>query len=247
MSKAEERALEAYPFIDGEMSKTQNANAGRMYARNIFKKGYKQAEKDLELTWQDIALIETISKEFIKNNTTPMTDQDYYQEVLKRFNEKKEETNIKELSIEEKARRYDEAIEKLRDFYRDYDTVSRLIDVKEELANLLPELKKSEGERIQKHSASVAEFDAEVESFCKECFITDSKEKDHVFTIARHFADWQKHRQKPTWSKKDEDIFNELIAYFISDMFLNHTEEASKIKCNHRTYKILKQKLKHYD
>ena len=29
-----------------------------------------------------------------------MTDQDYYQEVLKRFNEKKEETNIKELSIE---------------------------------------------------------------------------------------------------------------------------------------------------
>jgi hypothetical protein len=47
MSKAEERAVEAYPLIDGEMSKTQNANAGRMYARNIFKKGYEQAEKDL--------------------------------------------------------------------------------------------------------------------------------------------------------------------------------------------------------
>lgn len=47
MSKrSEEAAFKAYPFIDGEMSKTQNANAGRMYARNIFKKGYEQAEKD---------------------------------------------------------------------------------------------------------------------------------------------------------------------------------------------------------
>ena len=57
---------------------------------------------------------------------------------------------MKELSTEEKAQRYDEAIEKLRDFYRDYDTVSRLIDVKEELANLFPELKESENERIRK-------------------------------------------------------------------------------------------------
>jgi hypothetical protein len=47
MSKrSEEAAFKAYPLIDGEMSKTQNANAGRMYARNIFKKGYEQAEKD---------------------------------------------------------------------------------------------------------------------------------------------------------------------------------------------------------
>lgn len=57
---------------------------------------------------------------------------------------------MKELTIEQKAQRYDEGIEKLRDFYRDYDTVSRLIDVKEELANLFPELKESEDERIKK-------------------------------------------------------------------------------------------------
>lgn len=57
---------------------------------------------------------------------------------------------MKELSIEEKAKRHDEVIEKLRDFYRDYDTVSHLIDVKEELANIFPELKESEGERIRK-------------------------------------------------------------------------------------------------
>lgn len=48
------------------------------------------------------------------------------------------------MTQEEKAKAYDEAIEKLRDFYRDYDTVSCLIDVKEELANLFPELKESD-------------------------------------------------------------------------------------------------------
>ena len=57
---------------------------------------------------------------------------------------------MKELTIEEKAKRFDEVIEKLRKFYRDYDTVSHLIDVKEELANRFPELKESEDERIRK-------------------------------------------------------------------------------------------------
>jgi hypothetical protein len=57
---------------------------------------------------------------------------------------------MKELSIEQKAKAYDETIEKLRNFYRDYDTISRLINVKEELANLIPELKESEDEGIRK-------------------------------------------------------------------------------------------------
>jgi hypothetical protein len=51
---------------------------------------------------------------------------------------------MKELTIEEKAKAYDETIEKLRNFHRDYDIVSGLIDVKEELANLFPELKEDE-------------------------------------------------------------------------------------------------------
>lgn len=60
-------------------------------------------------------------------------------------------------TIEEKAKAYDKAIEKLRDFYRDYDTVSHLIDVKEELANLFPELCESEDERIRKGIKSILE------------------------------------------------------------------------------------------
>jgi hypothetical protein len=61
---------------------------------------------------------------------------------------------MKELSIEEKAKAYDEAIEKLRDFYRDYDTVSHLIDVKEELENIFPELKLKDSEKIRKEIVS---------------------------------------------------------------------------------------------
>lgn len=57
---------------------------------------------------------------------------------------------MKELSIEEKAKAYDEAIEKLRSLHDDYDTVSTLIDIKEELENIFPELKESEDERIRK-------------------------------------------------------------------------------------------------
>lgn len=56
---------------------------------------------------------------------------------------------MKELSIEQKAIAYDKVIEKLRDFYRDYDTISHLIDVKEELANLFPELKGSNNKEIR--------------------------------------------------------------------------------------------------
>ena len=55
------------------------------------------------------------------------------------------------MTQEQKAKAYDEAIKKLRNFYRDYDTVSCLIDVKEELANLFPELRESEDERIRKN------------------------------------------------------------------------------------------------
>ena len=53
-------------------------------------------------------------------------------------------------TIEQKAKAYDEAIGKLREFYRNYDVVSNLIDTKEELANIFPELKENEDEKIRK-------------------------------------------------------------------------------------------------
>ena len=47
--------------------------------------GYYQAEKDLELTWEDLATIEKLGDDFVKQNHTPMSDEEFYKEVLKRF------------------------------------------------------------------------------------------------------------------------------------------------------------------
>lgn len=57
---------------------------------------------------------------------------------------------MNKLTIKEKAKRYDEAIEKLRSLHDNYDTVSTRIDVKEELERIFPALKESEDERIRK-------------------------------------------------------------------------------------------------
>lgn len=69
------------------------------------------------------------------------------------------------MTVEQKAKAYDKAIEKLRDFYRDYDTVSNLIDVKEELAKIFPELKESEDERIRKTLINVFATHKDYEMF----------------------------------------------------------------------------------
>lgn len=52
---------------------------------------------------------------------------------------------------------------------------------------------------------SVALFDKEVESFCKETFIKDEETKGLVFCCARHFADWQKNRDEQILSNLYDD------------------------------------------
>lgn len=47
-------------------------------------------------------------------------------------------------------KKYKEALEKIRSLHRDYNQISTLIDVKEELENIFPELAESEGEGIRK-------------------------------------------------------------------------------------------------
>ena len=95
MTKAEERALEAYPklsvasvCLDG--TSPVDLNTG---ARKRFIEGYKQAEKDLALTIQDLELLHTFLYA-VKNNKhgaftfTRLTDEQYA-EVLKRYLEAK--------------------------------------------------------------------------------------------------------------------------------------------------------------
>ena len=53
--------------------------------------GYKQAEKDLALTWEDIKMIFTIADNYDSEFNRPHIGSDaYYKEVLRRFNEQKE-------------------------------------------------------------------------------------------------------------------------------------------------------------
>ena len=84
MSKAEDRAYECFPNEDIESKK----------ARFGFLLGYHQAEKDLELTWKDIADILDVT-DIIANDDSmekrlkTMSEEEYCQEILKRFKDLK--------------------------------------------------------------------------------------------------------------------------------------------------------------
>ena len=100
MSKAELRALEAYPpkYVEQKRhpKRIQSEKTDvHQPIRTVYIKGYQQAEKNLELTWEDMrelyiifAEVDTeieLYKTDIKSETIG-----YYEEVLNRFNKQKE-------------------------------------------------------------------------------------------------------------------------------------------------------------
>lgn len=98
MTKAEQRALEAYPNVeqpvwDESYPKTLFV---RHTERNAFIKGYEQADKDLGLTWKDIKKISRIldimvDDDFKGEIPEEWGEEEYYEEVLRRFKKAKEE------------------------------------------------------------------------------------------------------------------------------------------------------------
>lgn len=80
MSKAEESALKAYPVKIAQ----REGYDENLRERKGFVKGYKQAEKDLELTWADIKTIDKLLNQCVDYSNP-------YQEVLKRFNKERKE------------------------------------------------------------------------------------------------------------------------------------------------------------
>lgn len=86
MSKAVEKAYEAYP-LNEENHLNHEWNAKRVG----FQQGYEQAEKDLELTWKDIENIDKLLWELCEKWSNKKDNAGYYQEVLKRFKERKGE------------------------------------------------------------------------------------------------------------------------------------------------------------
>lgn len=93
MSKAEERAFERCPKSDYAINEMRNERK-----RAIFIEGYHQAEKDLELSWEDVKLLQNISSEVfaeVAHGSVDYyqiypTEQSFIEEVLKRFKERKE-------------------------------------------------------------------------------------------------------------------------------------------------------------
>lgn len=87
MSKAEERALKAYPKETRDISGFVIDIGHPQYMRDLYIEGYHQAEKDNELTWEDIKVIEKLLG--FDNIIEP--PKEFYQEVLKRFNKERKE------------------------------------------------------------------------------------------------------------------------------------------------------------
>jgi len=94
MSKARQKALEKFPILFSERMGYDKINL-QQERRNAYEKGYHQAEKDLELSWEDLALMR-LAFDATEDNInhgclkiSPMT-KEYYQEVLKRYKDFKE-------------------------------------------------------------------------------------------------------------------------------------------------------------
>lgn len=86
MSKAEERAKERY-WLEPSNIKTQEKYAA-------YVEGYHQAEKDLELGWEDMEQIYNICSEvFLDYEVTRTNMQKIWKEALKRFKERKGEVD----------------------------------------------------------------------------------------------------------------------------------------------------------
>ena len=62
---------------------------------DAFVSGYRQAEKDLALNWEDIAKIDALileaNNEFAVDYSKEISREQFYTEVLNRFNKSKEE------------------------------------------------------------------------------------------------------------------------------------------------------------
>ena len=94
MSKAEQRALEAYPpkYVKQErhLKRMQSERIDtHRPIRAIYIKGYQQAEKDLALTWEDIKyIVQTFHR--IICDTKNITSDEGCVKTLQIFNEQRE-------------------------------------------------------------------------------------------------------------------------------------------------------------
>lgn len=85
LSRAEEMALKAYP-----RDEDRELNFRRTNYRIAYERGYKQAEKDLALTWEDIRKIVTLFSEVSFECFDTKSANEMCEETLTRFKQFKE-------------------------------------------------------------------------------------------------------------------------------------------------------------
>lgn len=108
MSKrAEAAALKAYPptytTVKRYAKKVQSERVDtRQPARSIFQQGYEQAEKDLALTWEDVAILITIYEQEVEaGNISRYEDEgapslkEASEIILRKFNEIRKNENTR--------------------------------------------------------------------------------------------------------------------------------------------------------
>ena len=98
MDKAQEKAWEVYPepvqanypdSFDGYEQFLQDSVTNAL-SRSCFTEGYRQSEKDLALTWEDIQRLAVImDEEECDWNTKVWEKQEVAEQVLHRFNEER--------------------------------------------------------------------------------------------------------------------------------------------------------------
>lgn len=92
MSKAEEATNDFCTrcFKYNRCTKVQSECTMADSYQEGYEDGYHQAEKDNELTWEDIEKIDSITIILdASEESRGMSNQEFYQEVLKRFKERK--------------------------------------------------------------------------------------------------------------------------------------------------------------
>lgn len=88
MNKAEERALEAYPTDKPNII----CKASQKILQEVYQEGYEQAEKDLELTWEEIADIVILADTVLDSHEEEwkkLGPEAYYSAVLRAYKDAK--------------------------------------------------------------------------------------------------------------------------------------------------------------
>ena len=90
MSKAEEAALKAYPKETRDITGFVVDIGHPQYMRDLYVEGYHQAEKDNELTWEDMKCIIKHYQDIMAEKSRVFVRVEDYQELLKRYKDYKE-------------------------------------------------------------------------------------------------------------------------------------------------------------